>query len=76
MKTKPYKCPVCKASSCGDDDHTITLYKGPEKASGDRMKVMMKQVFDLLEIDNFQPYEIKALFNALVDEHVSEFEDE
>lgn len=67
-----YKCPVCKDSSCGDDDHTVTLYKGPERSPGDRMKVVMKQVFDLVEYDNLQVYEIKALLCALVEEHIKE----
>lgn len=69
-----YKCPVCKASSCGDDYHTITKYKGPEKAAGDRMKVIMLQVFDLISIDNLQAYEAKALISALIDEHIKEID--
>lgn len=69
-----YRCPKCKAPSCGDDHHTVTRYVGPEKAVGDRMKVVMLQVFDMVDYDNMQAYEIKALINALVDEHVIEEE--
>jgi len=72
---KKYKCPVCKADSCGDDRHTVTRYCGPEKASGDRMKVIMMQIFDLVTYDNLQVYEVKALVNALIDEHLEESED-
>lgn len=66
------KCPTCKEVSCGDDSHTITKYLGPEKRLGDRMKVMLLQVYDMSDIDNLQKYEMKALFNALVDEHIIE----
>lgn len=67
-----YSCPVCKASSCGDDYHTITKYKGPERSAGDRLKVIMLQVFDLSDIDNLQVYEIEALISALIKEHITE----
>jgi len=69
---KKYKCPVCKADSCGDDLHTVTKYLGPEKAAGDRMKVIMMQVFDMSDYDNLQKYEMKALICALIDEHIIE----
>lgn len=69
------KCPVCKSRSCGDDFHTITKYKGPEKRAGDRMKIILLQVNDLMDEDNFQVSEIKALINNLIDEHVEEYED-
>ena len=72
---RPYKCPVCKESSCGDDYHTISKYLGPEKAGGDRLKVILLQCYDLIEYDNLQIYEIKALINSLIDEHLFE-EDE
>jgi hypothetical protein len=71
---KKYKCPVCGESSCGDDYHTVTKYQGPEMAIGDRIKVIMLQVSDASELDNLQPYEIKALINALIDEHLEESE--
>ena len=71
---KPYSCPVCKAESCGNDYHTKTPYKGPEVALGDRMKGVMLQVFDMVEFDNLQSYEIKALLSALIDEHIQEEE--
>lgn len=71
---RKYRCPVCKGSTCGDDSHTVTKYKGPEKATGDRMKVILLQVFDLLEYDNLQVAEIKALVNTVIDEHIGEIE--
>lgn len=71
---RKYRCPVCKAATCGDDSHTVTKYKGPEKATGDRMKVILLQVFDLLEYDNLQVAEIKALVNTVIDEHIGEIE--
>ena len=72
---KKYQCPVCKAESCGDDLHTITKYKGPEVALGDRLKIILLQVYDMCDIDNLQKYEMKALISALIDEHIVE-EDE
>lgn len=71
-KNKPYKCPVCGASSCGDDYHTITGYIAPERALGDRMKVCLLQIYDCLTYDNLQKAEIKALLINLVDEHIVE----
>lgn len=68
------KCPVCKQVSCGDDYHTVTQYAGPEKRSGDRLKVVLLQIFDMLEIDNFQKADIKALLEQLIEEHVEEAE--
>ena len=65
------KCPVCKATNCGDDYHTLTSYRR-EKRIGDRLKVILLQVNDMVDIDNLQVYEIKALIGALIDEHVSE----
>lgn len=41
-----------------------TLYIKPEASLGDRMKVVMLQVFDLMECDNLQVYEIKALIES------------
>jgi len=72
MKIQKYKCPVCKASSCGDDYHTKTKYTGPEVALGDRMKVILREIYDAVEIDGLQIYEVKALINALIDEHIVE----
>lgn len=72
---KKYKCPVCKATSCGDDLHTLTKYSGPEKALGDRMKVILLQCFDAVEIDNLQKHEILGLIKASLDEHVQEFDE-
>lgn len=66
------KCPTCKEASCGDDFHTVTKYKGPEKRAGDCLKVILLQVYDLSELHNFQVYEIKTLINSLIDEHIKE----
>lgn len=70
-----YKCPVCKAPSCGDDYHTVTKYVRPELVVGDRMKVILLQVYDMINRDNLQVYEIKALIGALIDEHVNEVDE-
>ena len=69
------KCPVCKAFSCGDDSHTVTKYKSPEKRCGDRLKVILLQVLDLSQLDNLQVSEIKVLIDNLIDEHIDEYED-
>jgi len=66
-----YNCPTCGANSCGDDNHTRTKYK-TEQAAGDRMKVILLQLNDLINIDNLQIYELKALVTALIDEHFEE----
>jgi hypothetical protein len=71
MQNKPYKCPICKSESCGDDYHTRTEY-ATEVAAGDRMKVILLQLNDLIDIDNLQIYELKALVMALIDEHFHE----
>jgi hypothetical protein len=67
-----YGCPVCGEESCGDDFHTMTQYAGPELAVGDRMKVILLQIYDLCAIDNLQLAEIKALIGCLADEHIVE----
>ena len=69
---KPYRCPVCKASSCGNDLHTITKYKGPEKSVGDVMKIILLQMYDLSDIHNLQKHEIIGLINASLNEHIIE----
>lgn len=57
----------------GDDYNTRTKYLGPEYVVGDSLKVVLLQVFDMAERDNLQIYEIKALLNALIDQHLVEF---
>lgn len=69
-----YNCPICGLNSCGDDSHTRTRYK-TEQAAGDRMKVILLQLNDLIDIDNLQIYELKALVISLIDEHFEESED-
>lgn len=68
------KCSSCSCS-CGDDHKTNTEYK-EEKNVGDRLKVVLLQAYDMSSIDNLQIYEIKALFNALIDEHIEEYNEE
>ena len=66
------KCIVCKQVSCGNDYHTVTKYKSPERRCGDRLKVILLQCYDMIEQDNLQVSEIKALINNLIDEHIFE----
>lgn len=66
------RCSKC-GDSCGDDFKTNTKYK-QEKNAGDRMKVILLQIYDMSDIDNLQIYEIKALLSALVDEHIEEYD--
>lgn len=72
-KLKPSVCHICKDSSCGNDDHVLSTIK-VERNVGDRMKIFLTVAYQLVDYDNLQPYEIKALFNALIDEHII-FED-
>lgn len=72
---KKYRCPTCRKPSCGNDLHTRTKYRGPEKALGDRMKIILTQLNDCLDFDALQPYEMKALVLALIDEHFIETEE-
>ena len=65
------KCPVCSSKNCGDDFHTKTRYK-KEARCGDRLKVILLQVYDMVTEDNLQVYEIKNLINSLIDHHVEE----
>ena len=68
------KCSNC-SESCGDDYKTKTKYK-EEKNVGDRLKVVLLQVYDMSAIDNLQVSEIKALFSNLIDEHIEEEDEE
>jgi len=67
------KCSSC-GNSCGDDYKTRTKYREEENA-GNRGKVILLQIYDLVFIDNFQISEVKALINCLIKEHIVE-EDE
>ena len=67
------RCSKC-SDYCGDDYKTKTKYK-EEKNLGDRTKVILLQIFDMIEIDNLQKAEIKALMNVLIDEHMEEFDE-
>lgn len=55
----------------GDDYATRTKY-AREKNIGDRMKVILLQIYDMVDQDNLQIHEIKSLLNATVDEHIEE----
>lgn len=66
------KCPKCRKISCGDDKHTKSPYRGPERHAGDRGKVVLLQIYDWFELDGLQIAEIKALLNILCDEHLEE----
>lgn len=67
------RCSKCN-DSCGDDLKTRTKYK-EEKNAGDRLKVILLQVYDLSSVDNLQKSEIKALISNLVDEHIEEIDE-
>ena len=59
----------------GNDHNTRSKYVGPEYNVGDSLKVILLQVYDMSEKDNLQVYEIKALINALIDEHIEELDE-
>jgi len=67
------RCSKC-SDSCGDDFKTLSKYK-QEKNVGDRLKVILLQVYDMSDVDNLQVYEMKALINALIDEHIEEMDE-
>lgn len=67
------RCSNC-SDSCGDDHRTRTRYK-EEKNVGDRLKVILLQVYDMSDVDNLQVYEIKSLINSLIDEHIQEVDE-
>lgn len=71
---KPSKCPTCKEHSCGNDDHVTTKYLGPERNVGDRMKVILTQLYDMVERDNLQHHEILGLVKATLVEHIPEID--
>lgn len=55
----------------GNDNDTRSIYRR-ERNCGMRGSSILKHVYDMVEIDNLQKADIKALINALVDEHVHE----
>lgn len=75
MRAKKYKCKTCKSASCGVDSHTVTKYKGPEAVIGDVMKVILLQMYDMIEVHNLQKHEVLGLIKASLDEHIIERED-
>ena len=58
----------------GDDLNTRTKY-ATEYNVGDSLKVILLQVYDMSEKDNLQVYEIKALINSLINEHIQEVDE-
>ena len=68
------RCSRC-SDSCGDDFKTQTVY-AEEKNVGDRLKVMLLQIYDMSSIDNLQVPEIKALIGNLIDEHIEEYDEQ
>jgi hypothetical protein len=67
------RCSKC-SNSCGDDFKTKTKY-AEEDNLGDCLKVVLLQVYDMLEVHNLQKSEIKILLKNLVDEHIEEFDE-
>ncbi len=67
------RCSKC-SDNCGHDHKTLTKYK-EERNVGDRQKVILLQIYDMVSIDNLQKAEIKALLNVLVDEHILEIDE-
>lgn len=68
------RCGKC-SDSCGDDYKTNTKYK-EEGNVGDRLKVILLQVYDMSSVDNLQVAEIKALVGNLIDEHIEEYDEQ
>lgn len=58
----------------GDDYKTKTIHV-TENNVGDRTKNILKNVFDMIDFDNLQKSEIKAILDNLVDEHVEEIDE-
>lgn len=66
-------CKDCLSGNCGIDQHTFTKYK-MESCAGNRLKVILLQIYDLSSEDGLQIAEIKSLLNTLVDEHFTEID--
>lgn len=65
------RCEKCSAS-CGDDFKTRNKYTGPEDNPGNSLKVILLQIFDLIDTFNLQKQEVRVLVNNLIDEHIIE----
>jgi hypothetical protein len=61
--------------SDGDDNNVLTKYMGPEVTIGDAMKVILKQMTDMVELDGLQKHEVLGLIKASLDEHIEEVEE-
>ena len=72
MKRRPK--PSKKYDHDGIDQHTRTKYE-TEYTINDSLKVILLQVYDILECEGLQKAEIKTLLNCLVDEHIEEIEE-
>lgn len=64
------RCSKC-SDACGDDYKTLTAY-AEERNVGDRLKVILLQLNDMVDVDNLQIAEMKALVLNLIDEHFEE----
>jgi hypothetical protein len=68
--TEMARCSKC-SDACGDDYKTLTKY-AEEKNIGDRMKVILLQLNDIVEVDNLQISEMTALVMDLIKQHYDE----
>jgi hypothetical protein len=62
---------IYKNFNNGDDDATRSIYV-TERNAGTRGSAILKHIYDMVEIDNLQKADVKALLNSLVDEHINE----
>jgi DNA-binding ferritin-like protein (Dps family) len=62
---------IYKNFNNGDDDATRSIYV-TERNTGARGSAILKHVYDMVELDNLQKADVKAILNALVDEHIEE----
>jgi len=60
--------------SDGNDNNVLTKYMGPEVTIGDAMKIILKQMTDMVELDGLQKHEVLGLIKASLDEHIEETE--
>ena len=58
----------------GNDDDTRTFYV-KERNAGMRGSAILKHIYDMVETDNLQKADVKALLLALVDEHIVEVDE-
>lgn len=51
---------------------TVGRYIKPSKNVGMRGSAILKHIYDMVEVDGMQIYEIKTMLDKLIDEHVEE----